>query len=59
MTTQSIREKLECEELLKVPNASGKAAWAVLWARLSVVVFMFEAYNKSVPLSSVCVCVCV
>ncbi len=23
------------------------------------VVVMFEAYNKSVPLSSVCVCVCV
>ncbi len=30
-----------------------------LWAWLLVVVVMFEAYNKSLPLSSVCVCVCV
>ncbi len=30
-----------------------------LWAWLSVVVVMFEAYNKSVPLSSVCVCLCI
>ncbi len=28
-----------------------------LWAWLSVVVVLFEAYNKSLPLSSVCLCI--
>ncbi len=51
---QSSREKLERGELLKVLNASEKVA---LWQSfvcidiLSVVVVMFEAYNKSVPLN--------
>ncbi len=30
-----------------------------LWAWLSAVVVMFEAYDKSLPLSSVCVCLCI
>ncbi len=37
LTMQSIREKLECEELLQVPNASGKAAFGRV---LSVLIFV-------------------
>ncbi len=67
VTTQSIREKLECEELLKVPNASGKAAfwqsfvcidicghdcrWWYLCLRPIIKVYLLVA--------CVCVCVCV
>ncbi len=64
MTTQSIRRSWSGGggRLLKVPNASGKAA---SWKSFCLFIFvdmivggvvMFEAYNKSVPLS-VCVCV--
>ncbi len=63
VTMQSIREKLERGELLKIPNASGKAAFWQSFVCIDicghdgVVVVMLGAYNKSLPLSSVCVCV--
>ncbi len=64
LTMQSIREKLE--RVNKSSQCFGKSCileefclcW-YLWALLSAVVVMFKAYNKSVPLSSVCVSVCV
>ncbi len=65
LTTQSIREKLEggvtksSQYFEKSCILAEFCLYWYLWAWLSVVVVMFEAYIKSLPLSSVCVCLCI
>ncbi len=60
---QSFREKLELGELLKCPNASGKAAFRKSFVCIDICghdcQMPIDAYNKSIPLRSVCACVCV